>query len=391
MASPDSDVRTDLLVVGAGPAGAALAHRAAVAGLAVTLVDRTPQQRWSQTFGAFVDELPAWLSMDCLATRSDEVAVYTPRRRVLDRAYAVLDNSALRRALSLDAVTIVTAEVLRVGRSGAVLADGSTLQAPVVIDASSRRGHPGAPRQRAYGVVGSVDDAETVLMDWRSPLGSGASGAGPLTFGYRVPVDGERLLVEETFLAGDPPPVNDLAGRWELRGTPAGWSRDDAADVEIVDFPLTGPTLDPWADDGPLRFGAAGGLMHPATGYSVATSLRCADIVVDAITSGADPRAALWPSPARRVYRLRELGLGVLLRLGPTATVEFFDAFFGLDPDLQYAYLSSRDDLPGVSAAMRGTFSALGWPGRRRLASTSLAAAMEQIRDSRRWTRHGNH
>ena len=52
---------TDLLVVGAGPAGRALAHRACVAGLAVTVVDPAPDQEWTATFGLFGDDLPLWI------------------------------------------------------------------------------------------------------------------------------------------------------------------------------------------------------------------------------------------------------------------------------------------------------------------------------------------
>lgn len=365
----------DLAVIGAGPAGTALAHRAAAAGRSVILVDPEPLRPWSQTFGVFVDELPAWLSPDCYASLSETVTVYTPRRRVLSRPYAVLDNARLRAAMTVRGVTIVTASAVDATPHRVTLSDGGTVSATVVVDASGRSTSRGAdaPRQRAYGVLGRLEsDAETVLMDWRPSV---PGTPAPPTFSYRVPLGQGRFLVEETFLAGSAPPVTELARRWSARGAPAGWSGDPGVDpVEVVDFPLADDRRPPWIDDGqPLRFGAAGGLMHPATGYSLAASLRCADVVVDAISAGRDPRAALWPRRSRAVYRLRQRGLAVLVGLDAAGTDRFFTAFFTADEAAQRAYLGSRDDLSGVLAAMAATFAAADWSTRRTLVARVLA------------------
>ncbi len=386
MARTGPDGGYDLAVVGAGPAGSALAHRATLAGLAVALIDPDPFRPWSQTFGTFVDELPSWLAPTCFAARSATVTAYTPRRRVLMRPYAVLDNTALRAALELPGVRIVTEAATRCETRAVHLKGGSVIAARAVIDATGRAAPvPGArpaPRQRAFGVIGTLDPgtrAETVLMDWRTPL----TDPGPPTFGYRVPLGGGRFLVEETFLAGTAPPIDALQRRWAQRGAPPGFRGDPlSGPVEIVDFPLTDTAGPPWActHGRALRFGARGGLMHPATGYSVAASLASADVVVDALIRGHDPRSALWPRRARRVHRLRELGLSVLVGLGPEDTARFFDAFFSLDAPAQRAYLSSRDDLVGVSRAMASTFTAVDRTGRRQIASGVRAHAQEQIR-----------
>ena len=385
MASCSSGDSPDLVVVGAGPAGRALAHRAARSGLTVTLVDPNPHQRWSQTFGAFADELPEWLSPVCVAARSETVVVYTPRRRVLHRPYVVLDNTALRDSLSLHGVRIVTGCAAHIRPDEVVLDTGDVVPGRVVVDATGRA--PGVaaralPRQRAYGVVGIVGaGAETVLMDWRRPS---PDTPDPPTFSYRVPLGSGRFLVEETFLAGTPPPIAELARRWALRGTPHGWTGAATVDsVEVVDFALTSGAPRPWLDDGhPLRFGAAGGLMHQATGYSVAASLRCADIVVNAIVCGDDPRVALWPWRARMVYAMRERGLRVLTGLGCTDTEQFFAAFFSTGDAGQRAYLGSRHNLAGVLRAMAATFAATDWAGRRRILARAIG--MEQIRRTRR-------
>ena len=92
--------------------------------------------------------------------------------------------------------------------------------------------------------------------------------------------------------------------------------------------------------------------MHPATGYSVAVSLRLAEDVASAAAAGRDVWPVLWPAPARRVQRLREMGLTTLLRLPPGGVEQFFAAFFALPPARQRAYLSDRTDPPGTIAAM---------------------------------------
>lgn len=375
----------DLVVLGAGPAGRALAHRAAAAGLDTAVVDPDPHRTWSQTFGAFEDDLPDWLPAQMAATHSGSVVAYTPRRQVIERRYIVLDNIALRRYLHLDAVTIITARAGTATPRSVRLDGGQTLHARAVIDATGRRaGVPDAPHQRAYGVIGTAGaDVESVLMDWRPPPGA---TPGTPTFSYRVPLGGGRFLVEETFLAGRPPSMDDLAHRWAQRGTPSGWRGSDGnPEVEFVDFPLVDSGPAPWVDDGaPVRFGAAGGMMHPATGYSVAESLRCVDTVVAAVRAGREPRTALWPARARTVYRLRRRGLGVLLGLRDDETAEFFDAFFRIDPAAQRAYLGARDDVPGVLRAMVLTFAELDWRGRGGLLRAGAADALEQIRSARR-------
>ena len=53
--------RMDVLVVGAGPAGMALAAQCARRGLRTGLVDPAPQRPWTATYGMWADELPAGL------------------------------------------------------------------------------------------------------------------------------------------------------------------------------------------------------------------------------------------------------------------------------------------------------------------------------------------
>ncbi|MFT3715220.1 MAG: lycopene cyclase family protein [Gordonia sp. (in: high G+C Gram-positive bacteria)] len=350
---------TDLLVVGAGPAGRGLAHRALAAGHHVTLIDPDPDTPWTATLGLFTDDLPGWLDADAVvAARSPVVTIYTPGRRDIDRGYAVLDAAALHRTLDVTGAKLERQRVTELTARTATLDDGRTLRGDVVIDARGGRAVGDVVRQTAWGVVstrapsspGSTNgmaNADMVLMDWRSTPEKSPS------FVYRVDVGHGAELIEETCLAGRPAPdPQELGARL---GRPAADGRP-----ELVDFPLTAGRH-PWkqADDAPLRFGAAGGLMNPATGYSIAASLNAADVLVAAISEGTCPRRALWPRGARSVYRIRLIGLGVLLGLDGSQLTAFFDAFFRLPAPAQRAYLSSRDDVAGTLSTMWSVFRRL--------------------------------
>ncbi len=359
---------TRLLVVGAGPAGRALAHRALAHGLEVTLVDPDPHRAWTATYGMFTDDLPDWLPRTVIACGAPEFVVYTPVRRVLARGYAVLDGPALQRALDVSGADLETGFVAGLTADSVLLSDGRRLTADAVVDArGNTAADPAVPRQRAHGSFhpAPAGPPEMVLMDWsRAP-------AGDPSFSYRVDLGDGRRLVEETCLAGNPATgLPELARRnTERAPDPGRWAPEE------VDFPLYRRAA-PWRERGATAAGAAGGLMHPATGYSLAESLRSADVLAAGLAAGRDPRAVLWTPAARWTHRLRMLGLAVLLGFdGPALTV-FFDVFFALPISRQRAYLTGRDDLRGTAAAMWAVFRGLGWRLRLRLLRTTAAAAM---------------
>lgn len=359
---------TDLLIVGAGPAGRALAHRCLLRGLSVTMVDPHPERPWTATIGAFADDLPGWLTDDVIACGATSFVVYTPQRRVVDRGYCVLSATGLQAALTLDGAQLERHRVEELNERHVRTDDGRTLTARHVIDARGGWSmDPAIARQRAFGSVQRVDDAERgemVLMDWRCTPHDAPS------FNYRVDLGDGTRLVEETCLAGRPAVrIAELRRRTEARFPDPGLRAP-----EEVDFPLY---LDPvpWRRRGPLRFGAAGGLMHPATGYSIAASLATADGLAAAIADGTDPRAYLWPPGARWNHRLRMIGLAVLLGFGGRDLVRFFDTFFALPLATQRAYLGERTSARGIAGAMWAVFTGLRWAQRARLIAGTTTAA----------------
>lgn len=363
----------DLIVVGAGPAGRALAHRALVHGLDVIVVDPAPDRPWTATFGMFDDDLPSWLDRDVIACGAPDFVVYTPQRRAVGRGYSVLAPRALQRSLTVAGARTEVCRAAEVTAHTVRLDDGRLLAAGHVIDARGPRSlDPAIPRQRAYGTFHRTEPRapEMVLMDWRS-----TTTADP-TFSYRVDLGDGVRLVEETCLAGRPATtLGTLAERNVHRTDAPATGRSP----EEVDFGLY-PDTAPWRGRGALRFGAAGGQMHPATGYSIAASLNAADRLAAAIARGEDPAAALWDRAARWTYRLRLLGLAVLLGFDGRALCAFFDVFFRLPVPRQRAYLNGAGDLRGTAATMWAVFRGLGWPLRRRLIVATVRAAPRVVR-----------
>ncbi|GAB3205931.1 lycopene cyclase family protein [Nocardia tengchongensis] len=358
----------DLLICGAGPAGRALAHRALAHGLAVTVVDPHPDRRWTATYAAWVDELPGWVAPEAIAARVERPVAWTSHRIELDRPYLVFDTAALQDSLDISGARLIQDSVTAIDAAARTrydgldlpsvrLASGRTLPAGRVIDARGIPRSPTLAEQTAYGVIvdrAHYPDPDILFMDWRDD--NGADPAALPSFLYAVPLGEDRMLLEETCLAGLPAlDQRTLHERLTHRLRSRGIVLTGAEPTERVRFPVHGGTRHATA------FGAAGGFTHPATGYSVATSLRLADTVIAGESA--------WPASARAVHLLRQSGLRALLALPPTELPLFFDTFFQLPIAAQSAYLSGRDDLRGTAAAMSALFAALPWRVRRKLAA----------------------
>lgn len=314
--------------------------------------------------------------------------------RGMSRLYAVLDNESVLTAFARPGIEVVKSRVSAMTETWVRLTDGSELTGDMVFDATGVLGARGRVEQTAYGVVVEhgvlTDDGvferdgvvaspdETVFMDWRQPPGFGE----PATFLYKVLLPNGRMLYEETCLARRPGlGFDELKARLHARGlvdeadaarqarlvderpgVPTGSDEWPGAAqpvaVERVRFPLDIPPPSPFAR-GAIPFGAAAGLVHPATGFSLADTFHLAHVVASHVRLGSwAVRRVLWPPRARVVYRLRRRGLATLLSLTAAETEEFFDLFFALPDHRQHAYLSGRADVRGTAAAMAAMFRA---------------------------------
>lgn len=372
----------DVCVVGLGPAGRGLAHRCTTAGLRVAVVDPRPDRLWAPTYGAWTDELPDWVPSQVVSVEVAKPMVYTPNLRIVDRPYAMLDKAELFKALTLDGATIYADRAVDITPDMVRLADGTEIQARVVIDA---RGLPAPGKRPAAWAHGIFVDAEVaapfvppgecVLIDWR--LQNGATNADPPSFLYAVPIGDGTVLFEEV-----------------CQGIPGGLSQTELRRRVISRLEANGVRLSGQEEaeschyaldqaPPPIRhrgqvfpYGARGGLMHPCTGYSAAHSLRMADRVVEAILSDTDPARALWTTRARLVYWMRMRGLAGIGRLTNDQSAATFDSFFRAPLRQQQALLSEHEDVVGIGSVLVNTvhhtwpfrwrFDLVGWTHRKR-------------------------
>lgn len=347
------DARFDVAVVGLGPAGRALAHRLAVAGLDVLGVDPHPRRSWPQTLGGWRRQLPTWLPDGVVAATAREPEIRAAAHYPIHDEYAVLDNAAVQRSTSLAAISVEE----RLLEDHQVVA--LSTRARVVVDARGARpaGEPAAgPHQSAYGLIVApglaaavLGGAEAVLMDWRPFDGGREWGTTPPTFLYVIPMPDGRVLLEETCLAGDPALGQEELAR-RLRRRLGGFGLDagqlSGAEVERVSIPLVrhGEPL-----PGVFRFGAAGAQNNPFSGYTFFASLAAVDDLVGRVISGDRPKRD-------RPLFVRRRALHGLLNLSPDDTFALFDAFGRLPTEHQRAVLDASAPGTKLVAAMTRQF-----------------------------------
>lgn len=416
MPAPEEDLPADVLVAGAGPAGLAVAAELAVRGLSVVVVDPHPDRAWTATHCGWEDELarsPGFDPVRSVRVRHRAVVVdVRGRQRALDRVYVQLDAAGARAALHRRASSGSGTLHQLTGRLGdphadadhvtAVLTRGPdtrTVRARVVLDATGAGGvltgdrRPAADAtiwQWAVGTVARfteppVDAGGAVFMDWRQHRGGVDDPRVPGSFGYVLDRGDGTHLVEETVLAG--PRVKGvmrvLRSRLAARLAASDWRTDEVCGEELVAIPLdVGPRR---SRGGVVPVGVAGGLVHPATGYSVTAALRTAPAVADAVaaamTAGLAPEAvaaagsaALWPRTAVLGQSVLARGMRTTLGQDPAATAAFFATFFELPTRTWAGYLAQPVDTAGVLAAMSRLWLALPASGSARLMTRWVAA-----------------
>jgi lycopene beta-cyclase len=391
----------DVAVVGDGPAGAALAAQCRVHGLSVAVVG--PGLEWEQTYGAWTDEVDHLEVSHALGDRlyrsvSHRVIAFGERRHELGRSYGIIDNAALRAHLlhQVDHRRTVATGVQHFTWGSRVITEGDPVDARRIVDATGAGGtllskrpgrHIEPAWQTAYGIIldhlpgdAAVDPEALTLMDLREPPGTDTAGSAAVpTFCYALPI-GSRWLVEETVLtarpAVDPDQLRDrLARRLGAEGVELV---AQAREIERVRIPLG--TRMPERHQAVVAFGAAAGYVHPATGFSVAASLRAAPRVAAALGASGDAWEAVWPKSARRARVLHDFGADLLRGLGPADLRSFFDAFFDRDPANWAPYLRVDASAAELSRVMRGVFSSAPWRVRRRLMAGDPSTWLRLIR-----------
>lgn len=385
-------VDADVVVVGDGPAGSALALACARIGVDVMLIG--PDEPWSNTYGAWLDELERCELLDgagpVAATRCDHVIAWGRRRHELSRPYGILDNAALRSRLRREVshhVDVVTDVELHERSATVAVGDGSDVTCRLVVDAtgwparfaSATGSGPTPAWQTALGVVVDAppDGAlgEPTLMDFRS-----VDDDPMVTFAYSLPV-ADGWLVEETVLAARPAIDPDRLRRRLARrlSTDVDTMLATARRTETVRIAMGGPRPDirqPIAS-----FGAAAGSIHPISGYSIVASIAGAHHIAGRIAATlADPHRsptthaaavwdAVWSTDQRRARVFLDYGLEMLTRLDAHQARSFFDTFFELPTDEWASFMQPGTSAGRLARTMMTVFRSASPSVRRRLLS----------------------
>lgn len=385
MYDPSKPQIMDLVVVGGGPAGLAVAQQVSAAGLSVCSIDPSPKLIWPNNYGVWVDEFEAMNLLDCLDTTWSSAVVFIDDRtkKYLDRPYGRVNRKQLKSKMMqkciLNGVRFHQAKVIKViheeSKSLLICNDGITIQATVVLDATGfsrclvqydKPYNPGY--QVAYGIVAEVEEHpfeldKMVFMDWRdSHLNNKKelkerNGRIP-TFLYAMPFSKDKIFLEETSLVARPGlAMEDIQERMESRLKHLGIKIKSIEEDERCVIPMGGPL--PVLPQRVVGIGGTAGMVHPSTGYMVARTLAAAPIVAEAIVRylgseqglfgnelSAEVWKDLWPISRRRQREFFCFGMDILLKLDLEGTRRFFDAFFNLKPHYWHGFLSSRLFLP---------------------------------------------
>lgn len=404
----------DILIIGAGPAALRIAAACAVRGMSVSCVAPEPRAQWLPRYGAWDDELSdLQLPKSCIEASWPQTVAFTPRQQDLQRGYVRLSTDGLQQHLLEKAddagahlqAGLVDAVEHHEAYSAVALRSGAAMRARVVVDATGhgsnfvrKAGDRPCAWQLAYGQLLRVpgghpwDVGQMTLMDFRLPKTADSHWRTTPTFLYAMPIDDEHVFVEETSLIHTAPPDTDtLAERLALRLRWMG-VHGEPLEEERCRIRMTGPA--PVVGQRTLAYGAAAGMIHPATGYQLARLLREAPRVADAIAGGLghSPQEAasaawrtLWPAKRRRTWALYNFGAEILGTLNHSQTVAFFEAFFRLQPAQWQGFHSATLPPGGVARAMTAFFLSAPQPIRRRLVAASASRSGATLLRSVAW------
>ncbi|XP_031093580.1 lycopene epsilon cyclase, chloroplastic [Ipomoea triloba] len=376
----------DLVVIGCGPAGLALAAESAKIGLNVGLIG--PDLPFTNNYGVWEDEFKDLGLQRCIEHVWRDTIVYLDDGDpiLIGRAYGrvsrhLLHEELLKRCLE-SGVSYLNLKVERIvenaiGQSLVECEGNVIIPCRLVTVASGAASgkllqyEVGGPRvsvQTAYGVEVEVennpyDPSLMVFMDYRDYVRHKVHSleAEFPTFLYAMPMSDTRVFFEETCLASkEAMPFDLLKKKLMVRLETMGIRIKKIYEEEWSYIPVGGSL--PNTDQRNLAFGAAASMVHPATGYSVVRSLseapRYASVIANILkrSPGMDDMLVssrstenistqawetLWPQERKRQRSFFLFGLALILQLDIEGIRTFFHTFFRLPNWMWQGFLGS--------------------------------------------------
>ncbi|CAH8377232.1 unnamed protein product [Eruca vesicaria subsp. sativa] len=374
----------DLVVIGCGPAGLALAAESAKLGLKVGLIG--PDLPFTNNYGVWEDEFNDLGLQKCIEHVWRDTIVYLDDDNpiTIGRAYGrvsrrLLHEELLRRCAE-SGVSYLSSKVESITEASnglrLVACDKNTVVlcrlATVASGAASGKllqyelGGPRVCVQTAYGVEVEVENSpydpeQMVFMDYRDYTNQKVRSleAEYPTFLYAMPMTKTRIFFEETCLASkDVMPFDLLKKKLMLRLDTLGIRILKTYEEEWSYIPVGGSL--PNTEQKNLAFGAAASMVHPATGYSVVRSLseapKYASVIADIlkqdttttsftkhINSNISRQAwdTLWPLERKRQRAFFLFGLALIVQFDIQGIRSFFQTFFRLPKWMWRGFLGS--------------------------------------------------
>lgn len=376
----------DLIVIGCGPAGLALAAESAKLGLKVGLVG--PDLPFTNNYGVWEEEFKALGLEGCIEQVWRDTVVYIDDDNpiFIGRPYGRVSRHLLHEELVKrcfeSGVSYLSAKVERImeghdGHSLVACERDITIPCRLATVASGAASgkllqyEVGGPRvcvQTAFGVEVEVESSPydpniMVFMDYRdySKQNFDSPEAKYPTFLYAMPMSPTRIFFEETCLASiDAMPFDLLKKKLMARLQTMGVRIINTYEEEWSYIPVGGSL--PNTEQRNLAFGAAASMVHPATGYSVVRSLseapKYASAIANIIKRGSSKSAillqrnvqnismqawnTLWPQERKRQRAFFLFGLALIVQLDIEGTRTFFRTFFQLPKWMWEGFLGSN-------------------------------------------------
>ncbi|XVE70630.1 hypothetical protein DITRI_Ditri10aG0086600 [Diplodiscus trichospermus] len=375
----------DLVVIGCGPAGLALAAESAKLGLNVGLIG--PDLPFTNNYGVWEDEFKDLGLEGCIEHVWRDTIVYLDDDKpiMIGRAYGrvsrhLLHEELLRRCLE-SGVKYLSSKVetiIEATEGHSLVACEHSLVVPcrlatVASGAASGKllqyevGGPRVSVQTAYGIEVEVennpyDPSLMVFMDYRDYAKQEVPclEAQYPTFLYAMPLSSTRVFFEETCLASkDAMPFDLLKKKLMSRLETMGIRILKVYEEEWSYIPVGGSL--PNTEQKNLAFGAAASMVHPATGYSVVRSLSEAPNYASVIANILNKNHykgmltsernngyismqawnTLWPQERKRQRSFFLFGLALILQLDIEGIRTFFHTFFRLPSWMWQGFLGS--------------------------------------------------